>query len=274
VRNSNIPVSEDTVLGRFVHAINRRTSHRASAIIANSQAGRNFYCRQGFRADRFSVIKNGIDVDRFRRLEGAAREFRQRHGVSDEDFLIGLVGRVDPDKGHTDALVALSELQLRGDQVKLCFVGGGGRDSVAKLQALAADLRITDKVIWLGHVEDIVPVYSAIDTCVLPSRGEGFPNSLAEAMSCETPCIAADVGDVAELIGDTGCVIPKCSATSLAQAIAFCRCRDLRELGTRARRRIIENFSVSRMVEETTRLLERVGQRAEVPPTITEQRQF
>jgi glycosyltransferase involved in cell wall biosynthesis len=107
---------------------------------------------------------------------------------------------------------------------------------------------------------------NALDLHVLASLGEAFPNAVAEAMACGTPCVVTDVGDAAHIVGDTGWVAPPRNPEALAAAIEEALLtfeRVPREtLSSRCRARIVENFGMRRMTDSYSALWRKLGRRA------------
>ena len=119
-----------------------------------------------------------------------------------------------------------------------------------------------DDVRLLGPRSGVERLMNAFDAATLSSSsGEGFPNVLSEAMACGVPCIATDVGDAARIIGDTGIVVPPRSPEALADAwerMLTMGEAARQELGQRARARIVEHYSLDRMVEAYASLYRQV----------------
>lgn len=100
-------------------------------------------------------------------------------------------------------------------------------------------------------------VYNALDILVLPSAyGEGFPNVVAEAMSCGVPCVVTDVGDAAMLIGDTGKCAPPKDPIALKNGISSMlqKISEDPTIKDQARQRILENFKVELLADRTSKL--------------------
>ena len=114
---------------------------------------------------------------------------------------------------------------------------------------------LTSNVMLLGPRDDIPLIMNILDTHVLSSLGEAFPNVIAEAMACATPCITTDVGDASKIVGDTGWVVPSQDHCSLAQSIIEALTQvndnynwDLRK--TASRKRIAEHYTTDKMVSD------------------------
>jgi glycosyltransferase involved in cell wall biosynthesis len=104
---------------------------------------------------------------------------------------------------------------------------------------------------WLGHQDQIENFYSGFDVALSSSLGEGFSNSIAEAMSCGVPCVVTDVGDSALIVGATGVMVRPNNPDDLVRRITEILQQDYKALGEKSRQRIIERFSINTMVNST-----------------------
>jgi glycosyltransferase involved in cell wall biosynthesis len=123
------------------------------------------------------------------------------------------------------------------------------------MEALAHELGIGNRVIWAGEEERMEHAYAGFDILCSSSIGEGFSNSIAEAMACGIPCVVTDVGDSAEIVGDAGAVVPAGDPDRLADALAALHAltpAERAELGVRARARIVTNYQLATMVARTS----------------------
>lgn len=261
VRGSAVDKRDFDRLERAIDKAEGALARFADLVIANSHAGKDAVVAQGFPADKVLVIPNGIDTDRFRPDPDAGRRFRSEIGVPDGAPLVGLVGRIDPQKDHATFLRAASIVARERDEVRFACVGSGPAAETARLEALAAELGLADRLHWASARADVPAVYNGLDALVLSSAyGEGFPNVVGEAMACGVPCVVTDVGDAAFVAGDLGTVVPPRDPARLAAAIAATL--DALAAGTidRAalRQRIGAHFSLPLLVERTEGALERL----------------
>jgi glycosyltransferase involved in cell wall biosynthesis len=264
VRASDVDLAHYDWLSGLTYSVERRLSYCPNLIIANSQAGRRYAVSRGFPDnDRFIVIPNGIDVEHFRpdaRLRGAVRT---EWGVLPHETLVGIVARLDPMKDYPNFLEAAAKLARRERGLHFVGVGAGPEDYVAVLKEQARGLGLEERMIWAGPRGDSPAVYNALDLLVSSSAfGEGFSNVLGEAMACGVPCVATDVGDAREILGDSGTVVPPRNPEALVAGIVVLLDRLRLEgasLGAGVRQRIAENFSVEMLVEHTKVALETIS---------------
>jgi glycosyltransferase involved in cell wall biosynthesis len=226
----------------------------ADLTIANSQAGRDYHVAQGFSAQKTIVVPNGIDVQKFTPNLVERNRVRAEWQIADKEILVGLIGRLSLMKDHANFLKAAALTLEKMDKIKFVCVGTGNEDYTAKLLKLTKELGIEEKVIWAGARSDMLGVHNALDIAVLTSvNGEGFPNVIGEAMACGTPCIATDVGDSAWIIGELGTIVPPQNPQALQAAIlaTIQQLENNRYDPVKIRERVIENFSVETLVENT-----------------------
>jgi glycosyltransferase involved in cell wall biosynthesis len=184
---------------------------------------------------------------------------RSTWGVADNEPLIGMVARFNPGKDHTNLLDALAQLAIRGLAIRCVLVGDGVSYDNASLRSFIESRRLRDQLLLLPPTLNIAEMMAALDIHVLSSSGEAFPNVLAEAMACGTPCVSTDVGDAAHIVGETGWIVPPRNSAALADALENAvqslpdRQRWLARQGA-ARQRISQNFSLERMCDSYRRL--------------------
>lgn len=255
VRASNVDLSRYDLLSRVVFRLECFFSRFAGLIIVNSNAGRDYHLKHGFPEGKMVVVPNGIDTERFVHDPEARKKMRNEWGIADNEKLIGIVARLDPMKDHQTFLKAASLLAKGRDDVRFICVGDGPATYKSELKRLSRELGLEKKLIWAGAYRDMPAVYNAIDIVTSSSYGEGFPNVIGEAMACGVPCVATDVGDSALIVGDAGVVVPPKNPERLASGIRALLDRACADSGEKARRRIIEHFSLNSMVQKTEAIL-------------------
>ena len=250
-RASDMDLRRYGTVPRLVFGLQKRFSCRVDRIIANSHASVAFHEANGFCMDRAVVIPNGIDTERFCRDLGKRETFRKRYDLAESDIAIGIVARIDPMKGYPVLARAAKALFERHENAKFFAVGDGDPSIKNECETILGEFS-GSRFVWLGRQESMEEIYSGLDIVVSPSLfGEGFSNSVAEAMSCEVPCVVTDVGDSAVIVGDAGIVVPSNDHKVLSKGIEKMMQVDLSKLGKRARDRIKENFSIDKMIHRT-----------------------
>jgi len=166
---------------------------------------------------------------------------------------VGVVGRLSAEKGVDVMLHALRALADDGVAASL-VIAGDGPDRAA-LEALGASLGVADRAHFLGPVLPIEPLYPALDLLVIPSRSEGLPNVLLEALRADLPVVSTRVGAVPEVLDGTsaGRIVPPENPPALAAAIAEAL-REPRELARDARAEVVRRFSLEQRVAAHVKL--------------------
>jgi glycosyltransferase involved in cell wall biosynthesis len=209
----------------------------------------------GYKKSKAEIISNGFDFTQLYIDSLARATFRSELGLNNDVSLIGMVGRYHPQKDHANLIKALYLVKKENYNFKLVLIG---KDLNTKNQTLLnhiRDNRLTENVILLGQRTDIPTVMNGLDLHILSSFGEAFPNVVAEAMACGTPCVVTDVGDAALIVGESGWIVPPNEPQSLANSIiqAF----QEKQINQQAwllrkeacRSRIVDNFSMKQMIE-------------------------
>lgn len=259
VRSSNIDSAQLDLVSRMYRRLGALLSTRADLIVANSRAGRDFATSMGYPAERVIVVPNGFETDRFSPDCSARTQSRQGWGVTDNTPLIGLVARLDTVKDHPTFLRAAALLVTQMPNVKfICIGGGGSAEYERELRQLTDRLSLEGHVIWAGETADMPAAQNGLDVASLVSTSEGFANAVGEAMACAVPCVVTDVGDSADIVGNTGIVIRPGDPDALCNAwIAMLALppEERADLGNRARQRILDHYSVASLVNRTSNAL-------------------
>ncbi len=222
-------------------------------IVCCAERSRQVHAGLGYEADRMRVIPNGYDLSVFRPDPGLGADLRRELGLAADATVIGFVARFDPLKDHRTLLQALALLRARGIMPTCLLVGDGLALENGPLAEMISATVPADQIRLLGRRGDIPAVMNALDVHVMSSSSEAFPNVLAEAMACGTPCVSTDVGDAAVIVGATGRIVPSRDTAALAEAIAeMLVLRDASDWPARraaARAHVAENFALARMVD-------------------------
>lgn len=198
-----------------------------------------------------NVVPNGISVDAWAPCPELRAETRAALGLTDTEFVFAHAGRSDPQKDHRGLALAFNRLHALRPEARLLMCGNGlakGDPYFLKIPFAESAL---SAVVPLGPRDDLPRLWQAADAYVSSSYGEAFPNAVAEAMAVGLPCVVTDVGDSAEIVGDTGIVVPPLDPPALAAAMqALCEMPEMvrQRLGVAARRRVLDRFTLDRMV--------------------------
>lgn len=255
IRNSNLDKDKTRFSTRAVVGLCARLSTWVpSKILSCSEEARQVHVALGYAAEKMQVVPNGFDLARFKPDGDARSAVRAELGLAASTTLVGLIARFDPQKNHAGFFEAASMLHQQMPHVHFVLAGHGiERNNAVLMQAINKAGMLTNTHL-LGLRNDMPRLMAALDVLVSSSSyGEAFPNVLGEAMACGVPCAVTDVGDSADIVGDTGRVVASGDMINLAAALAELLALPPPQktaLGERARARVADHFEIGKVVSQ------------------------
>ncbi len=230
VHSSRVRSEED-------RALMRRLTPSMDRLIAVSRAIVDKLAAEGRTSVPVELIYNGVDLTRYSYTE-ACCTLPEEYGFDEGSPLVGVIARLEPEKGHATLIEAWPRVLARVPDARLLIVGEGSQRATLEAQAEALNLlgeacsgdrcvgtrhaRPGAKIVFTGLRDDVPAVTAALDVAVLPSYREAQGLAILEAMALRRPMIATAVGGVPEMIanGRTGLLVPPRDADALATAIS------------------------------------------------------
>lgn len=255
IRCADMDLSGYSRWTRWTVSMLARLSSFPAAVAANSRVGRTYHEKLGYRPRRWIELSNGFDLDRWKPDEADRRSSRAELGVADEEIAVGLIARVDPMKDHATFFAAAEVVAAARPEARFILIG---KDT----EHLSIPSSLRGRLVALSERNDVPVLMRALDIAVLSSRSEGFPNVVAEAMASGVPCVVTDAGDAAEIVGQTGQVVPRSDPEALAHGVLRLAGESWelrRERGEAARRRIAEKFAMGRVLDSYHALWDEVA---------------
>lgn len=225
---------------RLSHWIPRR-------ILTCSEKARSVHVTAGYSAHKMVLIANGFDLTRFVPDAAARLSVRAELGLPPETPLVGVVARDDPQKNHLGFVQAAAAVRAAMPQCHFVLAGQGIDPTHVALGQAIEQAGLQQHMHLLGRRDDVPRLMAALDVLASPSHGEAFPNVLGEAMACGVSCVVTDVGDSAEIVGDTGRVVAAADMADMArQLLAVLQMPAERRwaLGAMARARVQERYEL------------------------------
>jgi glycosyltransferase involved in cell wall biosynthesis len=216
-------------------------------VVFNSEAARRTHAAVGYATSKLVVVPNGFDLSRFRPDAEARRAVRIELGIPQDAPAVGMVARYHPHKDHATFTAMAASVRQRCPSASFVLCGDGVDWSNGELAERAARAGLQPAIHLLGRRDDVERILAAVDVACLSSRTESFPNAIAEAMACGVPCVATDCGDVREIVGEAGRVVPVGDPAALAAAVLeVLRIEpEAREaMGAAARSRVARSYSI------------------------------
>lgn len=190
----------------------------ADGVVSVSRATADWlHVKRGVPLNKIRVIPYGVDLNRFAVRNAAA--VRARLGLQKKDVVVGMVGRLHPQKGHIYLIEAAPAIIKKNPRVRFLLIGDG--ELRQELESRVRQLGLNKHFFFLGFRDDVHELIQAIDIFTLPSLYEGLPNVILEAMAAGKPVVATPADGTRELIdpGRTGILVPPRDPAALADAI-------------------------------------------------------
>lgn len=233
-----------------------------NGIIINSKKGKSIHQAIGYKTKKWKVIPNGFDINKFKPDKRAKAILMKELGISEsgyyEDcpkkgvFFIGIIARHHPQKDHSTFIYAASKLLEKGYDVHFIMAGKGIEWKNKRLSnRIPSAWR--GRFHLLGEREDIPMLTASLDIASSTSYyGEGFSNTLGEAMASGIPCVITDIGDALDIMGNTGIIVPARDPVAIANAwekIIMMKEKERLTLGQLGRQRIVSLFAIEQITK-------------------------
>jgi glycosyltransferase involved in cell wall biosynthesis len=230
----------------------------AEAEIVNSRAAA-FLAGQRRHRPRVQMIPNGIDVARWKPDPSARTRLCREHSIDSRNRIVVTIANCSPYKDYPTLIHAAARVSARCPGVVFVAFGDKATATGHAAWQLASELGLESQFIFAGVRNDLDRVLAGADIFCLSSATEGFSNAICEAMACGVPPVVTDVGDSAFIVGDSGIKVPARNPSQLAEAL--CQLLDSseerrRQLGARARERIVSQFSIGKMIQSHQNIFE------------------
>ena len=263
IRHSLYDLKHEKRMTRQVIRANRFFSSMPDAILYNSCLSREQHEAFGYQAERAQIIPNGFDLGRFAPSAQTAALVRKALGIPLDALVVGHVARLHPMKDHAGFLRAAAQVATRHQSVHFVL---GGRGVVQQNESLIQLLprEIRGRFHFLGERSDVPDLMCAMDIFCQSSWSEAFPNVLGEAMATAVPCVATDVGDSADIVGDTGVIVPPKNADALVaglEKVLRMPVEERQALGMAGRARAEQRYSLNAVVATICAALRKSGNR-------------
>lgn len=248
--------AKNPFLGRAYGATARFADH----LIAVSEEVRQYHIRfSHLPTEKTTTILNGVDTNKFSPDPEAGAQLRGEFGISPTTPLVGIVGRLLPQKDHHTFLRAAKNISKECPDARFLIVGDG--DLRDQLEARARGLGLEKEIIFCGIRRDIPRVMSALDVLVFSSLWEGLPVALLEGMATARPVVSTAVGGVPNLVldGKIGFLVPPSNPDALASACLkiIQQPSFAQQLGKAGRRLVEAEYSIQNMIRQTIALYQR-----------------
>ncbi len=235
-----------------------RLFHYADIFISLSGDIKEEMLSAGVSEDKICSVFNGVNVSKFCPVDSNVKQAKRKQASSSYDKIVLFTGRLVKRKGVDVLLRAWKQVSAKHPQAHLFLLGFG--EEMDSLKRLSAEYEINASVSFLGKRDDVLDYFQMADIFVIPSRIEGNPNVLLEALACGLPVVGSSISGIREVIDDriNGILVPPGDAVGLAEKIVFLM-NDQKaciKLGQNARESALLNFSLDIISDRYLQLYE------------------
>ncbi len=245
------------------------TAKLTDQVIAVSDEVREYQMQTtGISAEKIMVIENGVRVERFINQEKAGSALRKELQIAADAPLIGIIGRLQPQKDHHNFLKAAVHIKNKLPAARFLIVGDGPLRT--ELQTQAKNFGLESSTLFCGIRQDIPAVLAALNILVISSKWEGLPVTLLEGMAARCPIVSTAVGGVPNVVshGESALLVPKEDPSALAAAClqflqdpAFAQ-----SMADAAFLCVKTQFSLDAMIEKTLSLYQKLMEKHDTHP--------
>ncbi len=250
IRQTLYSLKSEKLMTQFVIHANRFFSSRAAAIIYNSRLSLSQHEKFGLHTSSSRFIPNGFDTNIYSPSESSRARIRSELEINDNCLIVGTMARLHPIKNHEGFFRAAVKLAKVLPNVHF-LLAGKGVDITNSLYLMIVPDELRARFHLLGERHDVSALMQAMDVFCSCSFAEAFPNVLGEAMACQLPSVVTDVGDCAEIVGESGVVVPPDNDEELLSAmlrVLSMTTEERRRLGAIARERVKSKYSLDTAV--------------------------
>ncbi len=250
VRNTKIPQNGLSITSNTIKMCAIMSKIIPKRIICCANSAMETHVDLGYLKKKMVVIPNGYDVRTRVLSKNQVNIVKRKYNIDEKFFIVGLVARFDALKGYDNFVRAARIINQHSSRRTLfVMVGRDVNYDNQVLFHLVKKFGGSAKFKLVGETKNVFEIMSVFDVCCLPSKAEGFPNVVAEAMLTATPCVVTDVGDAKLIVGDCGTVVPPEDPLMLAKAVLNLEKLEnkvISQLGKRCRKRIIQKFGIAK----------------------------
>ena len=245
VHSSRVRSPEDTAL------LASLTPHMDRLVVPSTSIEHKVRC-EGRAGARFAVIPNGVDLSRFS-SPAPPCTMRDEFGIPCDAPLLGVVARLEPEKGHRYLIEAMPAILRAAPDAWLAFIGEGSEADALRASAASLGPSVAERIVFTGRRDDVSALTADLTVAILPSLREAQGISILEAMARRRPVVASAVGGIPEVItsGGDGLLVPPADPEALARAVgSLLMDPSLRErIGAAGYRTVVERFSIDAQVK-------------------------